>query len=876
MSRRYALVIGNSQYDDLSLSRLKTPEADVHALATALRDGRIGNFDDVQEMINQPEASVRRAISSFFLQKKSDDLLLLYFSGHGVLDAQGRLFLAVKDTLRQLLNATAIPSGFITDEMDACRSKRQILILDCCHSGAFSKGSKGDTRAITATTFEGNGYGRVVLTASDSTQYALEGDQVIEQASFSLFTNYLLEGLTSGEADLAQDGLITLDEWYDYAYDRVVSETPEQTPRKWVYNQQGELVIARNPNPPQPKPAELPGELKLAIESPFVGVRFDAVEELKRLLSSGNPALAQVAYQALKRVAENDDSKSIANEAQEAVERYAQEHPQLFEEGEQERTKTSLPPIDLQEQEKLAEEEERQRLEAERQLAERAAAEKAEAERIARQRAEAERLARERDRRQRGVKEETREKPRAAEGINFSAELGQRQVGSGETLQVIVRYPPGAEPAPVRISFSDPAGALSFTQVGPIQSQAPGTVKGDALTMSYRLALRRPVWLGKPQTYPFTVEVAHQNGETQALAGEALVRPTLPLWALPALGVLLFCLLAGWGLSLLLPRWFAPSAADSAATPTPTSPLQASATLQPSLQVIAPLVVPTLAVATHTTPAPARLLAFTSNRDGNWEIYLMEEESGRLSRLTENLADDGYPVWSPDGSKILFHSNRNGNYDLFVMNPDGSGLIQLTSDPRADTFASWSPDGRKIVFTSKRDGNRQIYLMNADGSGQRRLVHSQVDDATPSWSPDGRQILYATPVDGVQRLATINVDGSGQRLLTHLDDDVANGSFSFPVWSPDGARIAAVYSPAEGEEAIVLFDYTDGAVDFWYMLGPTGSRYTHPRWSPDGQTIYLASDVNGNFDIFRMGADGDKLAWIVVDPSDDEFPSVWP
>ena len=196
MTRRFALVIGNSQYDDQTLSQLKTPDADVHTLAAALRDPLVGGFDAVEELINNTESAVRRAISAFYLQKKSDDLLLLYFSGHGVLDSQGRLFLAVKDTQRELLTATAIPASFISDDMDSCRSKRQILILDCCHSGAFARGAKGNSPAVTQSTFEGNGFGRVVLTASDSTQYALEGDQVIQQASLSLFTH-----LPPGRAD---------------------------------------------------------------------------------------------------------------------------------------------------------------------------------------------------------------------------------------------------------------------------------------------------------------------------------------------------------------------------------------------------------------------------------------------------------------------------------------------------------------------------------------------------------------------------------------------------------------------------------------------------------------------------------------------------
>ena len=245
MSRKLALVIGVSEYDDPTLATLRTPSADVDALARALRDTNIGNFDEVEELVNQTAEVVRRAISVFFTNKKPDDLLLLYFSGHGVLNDRGRLFLAVKSSVKDLLTATAIPSTFITEEMDTCRSKRQVLILDCCHSGAFERGRKGEQKVITETTFEGNGYGRVVLTASDATQYAFEGDRVIEKAELSLFTHHLIQGLLTGDADSNRDGLISLDDWYSYAYTQVLNETPKQTPKKWVYNQEGELIIAK-------------------------------------------------------------------------------------------------------------------------------------------------------------------------------------------------------------------------------------------------------------------------------------------------------------------------------------------------------------------------------------------------------------------------------------------------------------------------------------------------------------------------------------------------------------------------------------------------------------------------------------------------------
>lgn len=252
---KYALIIGNSKYNDPKLSQLKTPQSDAQALARVLNSKRIGGFDEVVLLNNQTDAQIRRAISAFLANKQPDDLVLLYFSGHGVLDGRGNLFLALKNTDVGALNATAISSSFLSYEMDNCRSRRQILILDCCHSGAFARGAKkGEQKAVTESTFEGSGAGRVVLTASDATQFAFEGDQVIPQAEtkFSVFTHFLLEGLKTGSADRNKDGKISLDEWYDYCYAGVTAETPGQVPHKWSYHQQGEIIIAQNPFPPEP------------------------------------------------------------------------------------------------------------------------------------------------------------------------------------------------------------------------------------------------------------------------------------------------------------------------------------------------------------------------------------------------------------------------------------------------------------------------------------------------------------------------------------------------------------------------------------------------------------------------------------------------
>jgi len=319
---KYALIIGSNKYDDPKLAQLKTPAADSQALAKVLGDARIGAFDEVTPLINQNESQVRRSISSFLINKKPDDLVMLYFSGHGVLDDRGRLYLALRDTQVNLLKATSIPSSFLADEMDSCRSKRQILVLDCCHSGAFERGTKGDQKAITETTFEGSGFGRVVLTASDSTQYALEGDQVIKQTELSLFTHFLLEGLKTGEADTNNDGMISLDEWYDYTYTKVISETPRQVPHKWSYNQQGDLVIAKNPFLKK-RVVELPHELLQALDSSFVGIRESSVNELGKYLYSRDADLAQLAVTALEAM-KADDSRRISSLAEKLLADFAQ------------------------------------------------------------------------------------------------------------------------------------------------------------------------------------------------------------------------------------------------------------------------------------------------------------------------------------------------------------------------------------------------------------------------------------------------------------------------------------------------------------------------------------------------------------------------
>ncbi|MEV4656469.1 caspase family protein [Micromonospora sp. NPDC049301] len=261
---REALLIGNSRYDDSRLSGLRAPSRDAAALAGALGDPEIGGFD-TQALLDQPTASTVAAIERFFADRRPDDMLVLYFSGHGLKDATGALYLAAQDTRLDDLATTAITADLISSCVQRSRSRRVVLVLDCCYSGAFPRGMvlRADQTVHVQERFRGRGL--IIITASSAIEYAFEDGALSEtiEPRPSVFTRALVEGLESGAADANRDGEITVDEIYDFVFDAVREDNPRQTPCRWVFGAQGRFVLARRRTdaPPPPPAPPLPAPL---------------------------------------------------------------------------------------------------------------------------------------------------------------------------------------------------------------------------------------------------------------------------------------------------------------------------------------------------------------------------------------------------------------------------------------------------------------------------------------------------------------------------------------------------------------------------------------------------------------------------------------
>jgi len=242
---KLALLIGVSEYEP-GLNLLPAATKDVEAMQRVLQNPEIGGFDEVKVLVNPLRQEMEEAIEILFDNRQKNDLLLLFFSGHGIKDEEGRLYFAARNTRKndnRVFKATTVPATSVHEVMRNSRSKHEVVILDCCFSGAFGKdlSAKGD--GFIDIKNQLGGEGRAVLTSSTSTQYSLER----RGADTSIYTGYIVEGLKTGAADRDEDGSISVDELHEYAKSKVQEATPGMKPEIYAVKEGYKIQLAKAP-----------------------------------------------------------------------------------------------------------------------------------------------------------------------------------------------------------------------------------------------------------------------------------------------------------------------------------------------------------------------------------------------------------------------------------------------------------------------------------------------------------------------------------------------------------------------------------------------------------------------------------------------------
>ena len=239
-------------------------------------------------------------------------------------------------------------------------------------------------------------------------------------------------------------------------------------------------------------------------------------------------------------------------------------------------------------------------------------------------------------------------------------------------------------------------------------------------------------------------------------------------------------------------------------------------------------------------------IAFHSNMDGDYEVFVVNSDGTGLTQLTDNQATDRDASISGDGSKIAFDSDVDGDSEIFVVNIDGTGLTQLTNNTTTDWLASINGDGTKIAYSGSfggEPGSGDFFVVNSDVAGLTQLTPCS-PHSYPSISGDGSKIAFDGWGKGGWKIFVFNSDGTG---LTQLTQDMVIDDYHASI-SGDGSKVACH-----------SYDYMDGDCEI-FVVNSDGTGLTqltdnqatdvYPSISSDGTKIAYTSDVNGDYEIF--------------------------
>lgn len=237
-------------------------------------------------------------------------------------------------------------------------------------------------------------------------------------------------------------------------------------------------------------------------------------------------------------------------------------------------------------------------------------------------------------------------------------------------------------------------------------------------------------------------------------------------------------------------------------------------------------------------------IAFSSHRDGNWDLYLLDLRSLAVRRLTDTPGYEGHPTWSPDARWIAYEAMTGADFDIWILAVDGSQPPLQLVHPGQDTSPAWDPQGRRIAFVSSTEGPGDLYLANLDDPANRFVrVAGSADEVVedPSFSPDGTRLAYSG------RAIT---DGSGTLRVIRLDDlarpAMRLGPGDVPAWSPDGETVLGVLSSPTGSSIVAYSPGGAAALPFGFSVDGAVSGLTWTSAGLPGEAFAAGLDPEGS------------------------------
>ena len=263
-----------------------------------------------------------------------------------------------------------------------------------------------------------------------------------------------------------------------------------------------------------------------------------------------------------------------------------------------------------------------------------------------------------------------------------------------------------------------------------------------------------------------------------------------------------------------------------------------------------------------TAPTTAKIL-FTSSRDGNYEVYIMNPDGSEQVNLTQHRANDFQAVWSPTGEQILFVSDRDGGIrDLYLMDPSGSNVRRVFTRKRKSYRDSptWAPDGNQIAYVHLNWNGVRFHIYVAI-LGKQKEEHL-VEGRHPTWSPDGTKIAYMSYIVDTCRIALIDPHTRRQK---HLLSRKATPWQNHPFWSATGSKLAFSWNqnplprlllgdrfPPGWMDTETIYIVNRDGTDLQRLVDEAGPRAQYPVLSPDGKEVLYTQEINGRLQIFKL------------------------